>query len=189
MAVCDANYLFRLVDIGDTGRNSDGGVFANSTLGYAINNNLLSIPDPESLSRHFPPLPYVFVGDEAFQLTEHLMKPYPRAVLGLMERIFNYRLSRARRVIENTFGICAAHFRIFRRPIIAGLETVIRATKAIVALHNFLMKDRAPHDRYCPAGYVDSANKPGDWRKEVTDNLGLTEMVNCGSHNYSSEKI
>ena len=111
------------------------------------------------------------------------MKPYPRAVLGLMERIFNYRLSRARRVIENTFGICAALFRTYCRPIIPGRETVIRATKAIVALHKFLMKDRASYDRYCPAGYVDSVNKPGDWRKGVTDNLGLTEMVNCGSTN------
>ena len=46
MAVCDANYLFLLDDIGDTGRNSEGEVFANSTLGYAINNNL-SIPNPE----------------------------------------------------------------------------------------------------------------------------------------------
>ena len=39
MAVCDANYKFTLLDIGDSGRNSDGGVFSSSFLEIAINNN------------------------------------------------------------------------------------------------------------------------------------------------------
>ena len=68
------------------------------------------------------------------------MKPYPDQYLPLDERIFNYRLSRARRVIENTFGIAATRFRVFRRPIIAPEKKVILITKAVVALHNFLMR-------------------------------------------------
>ena len=115
------------------------------------------------------------------------MKPYPRAVLSLKERVFNYRLSRARQIIENTFGIAAARFRIFRRPIIAGVETATRATKAVVGLHNFLMKGRTFNDKYCPKDFVYTADRPGDWRKEADGNIGLIDATNLGSNNYSGD--
>ena len=51
------------------------------------------------------PLPFVFVGDDAFQLTESCMKTYGRKNMADDQRIFDYRLSRRRRVTENAFGI------------------------------------------------------------------------------------
>ena len=50
MAICNANYQFPMVDIGDSGRNSDGGVFSYSKMGESIKRNHLNIPDPEGLS-------------------------------------------------------------------------------------------------------------------------------------------
>ena len=39
IAVYNAKYEFTMVDIGDSGRQSDGRVFNNCSLGYAIENN------------------------------------------------------------------------------------------------------------------------------------------------------
>ena len=47
LAVCNADYSFILVDVDDSGRNSDGGVFKSSAIGYAIDNGPLHIPDPD----------------------------------------------------------------------------------------------------------------------------------------------
>lgn len=88
-----------------------------------------------------PKLPYVIVGDEAFALTSYMLRPYPRSNnLDLEKRVFNYRLSRARRIIECSFGILSARWRIFRRPLATTVENAISVVQATVCLHNFLMK-------------------------------------------------
>lgn len=53
-------------------------------------------------------MPYYFIGDDAFPLLKRMIKPYKpkrRERLDDEEEVFNYRLSRARRCIENAFGI------------------------------------------------------------------------------------
>ena len=142
MAICDANYEFTLVDIGDTGRNSDGGVFRNSKMGIAFESKLLHIPEPSEPTDSSIKLPYVLIRDKAFPLKNYLMKPYPKEILSLKERIYNYRLSCAHKIIENAFGILAARCRIFRKPIIAKEKVVINVAKAATALHNYLMHGR-----------------------------------------------
>ena len=83
------------------------------------------------------------------------MKPYPRETIQQAERIYNYRLSQSRRIIENCFGIAGARFRIFRKPIIGKVDTVFSITKAVVALHNCLMSNRnVATRRYCRSGYT-----------------------------------
>ena len=149
---------------------------------------ILKVPQPETTSSgHMFPYPYVFVRDDAFQLTDLFTKSYPRAVLSLKERIFNYRISRARRIIENTFGIAAALFRIFRRPIIAGVESVVRVTKAIIVLHNFLKYNSSFNDNYSPSGFINTDNRPGDWRSEAASDVALRNISNFGSNNYTRD--
>ena len=121
-----------------------------------------------------------------------MMKPYPFQNLTIPQKIVNYRLSRARRVIENAFGIAAARFRIFQRPIITRVSTVKSVTKAITALHNFLMYKYQVSDnenQYCPPNYVDSDGLqgvvPGQWRVEENQIMGLRDIDRLGSNNYS----
>ena len=59
------------------------------------------------------------------------------------ERIFNYRLSRSRRVVENTFGILANRFQIMFTTMTHYAETVNLITKACILLHN-IMRSRYP---------------------------------------------
>ena len=55
--------------------------------------------------------PLVMIGDEAFPLKEWLLRPYSgRYATTEAKRVFNYRLSHARRTIENTFGIITARY-------------------------------------------------------------------------------
>ena len=142
MAVVNSNYQFTMVDIGDAGCQSDGGVFAASNIGRALDEGLLNIPPPRHLYSDTKLFLFLLVGDEAFPLKEYLIKLYARASIKEKEQVPNYRISRPRRVVENTFGIRASRFRIFRRPIIASVDTVTSITKAVVMLHNYLMHSR-----------------------------------------------
>lgn len=91
-------------------------------------------------------VPHVLVGDEAFSLHEHLMKPYPRrqSVTDKSKAIYNYRLSRARRTTENTFGILCAYFRIFFQPIATAPETTDKIITSACILHNILRDANEP---------------------------------------------
>lgn len=151
LAVCDANGCFTMVDIGAEGRQGDAGVFANSGLPALLTTNEIRLPPPRCLPGSNMKCPFVILGDEAFPLMTNLMRPYPRSgQLNITRKVYNYRLSRARRVIEGAFGLLAARFRIYRRPIIASTPSVRRIVQATVALHNFAMNQdlaRPPNER------------------------------------------
>jgi len=107
MAVADANYRFVFVDIGAQGGQSDGGVFRDCNLAEALEGNFAGLPSAEPLPGDDNPFPFFLIGDDAFALRTWLMKPYPFRGLDVPQRTFNYRLSRARHVVENAFGILA----------------------------------------------------------------------------------
>ncbi|KAL6416940.1 hypothetical protein ACFW04_014772 [Cataglyphis niger] len=121
MVACDAQYKFTLFDVGAYGNESDSGILSRSNFGQALYGGTLNIPRSTArLPRSDKEVSYYFVGDEAFQMSTNLMRPYPGRSLNEQKSIFNYRRSRARRMIENTFGIFAAMWRIFRRIIYAN---------------------------------------------------------------------
>ena len=165
LALVDADYKFTVVDVGSNGRISDGGVLRESNLQAALDTNSLGIPPATSLPGRGTPVPYVIVADEAFPLKENLIKPFPAKSLDDALRVFNYRLSRARRVSENAFGILVHRFQIFQSTIPLEPEKVVLIVLAAVALHNYL---RTKSVEYSQA-VVDSETEaheivPGEWR-------------------------
>jgi len=102
----------------------------------------MNLPQQSAVEPSGPPLPYVLVADEAFALKRYMMRPYPRCGrLNRQKKVFNYRLSRARRVVESAFGIMAARWRIYRRPIISSISTAVKIVQATTCLHNFIIKN------------------------------------------------
>ena len=85
-------------------------------------------------------LPAVLIGDEAFSLRKEFLKPYSVKQLTRERNIFNYRLSPARRIIKNVFGILVAKFGIFKTHINIQLDNIKNAVMASCALHNFLRR-------------------------------------------------
>lgn len=139
MAICDGNYKFIYIDVGANGRISDGGVFNKCSFAMAMDDGILHLPKPQPLPGRDLNIPSVIVADDAFALKPNIMKPYPGRDLGLSQRVFNYRLSRARRCIENTFGIMSARFRLLRAPISLNAAKTRKVTLACCVLHNFLI--------------------------------------------------
>nr|CAI5822371.1 unnamed protein product [Callosobruchus analis] len=171
MAVVDADYCFTFADVGCQGRISDGGVIKNTSFYKKLQGNELHLPSDNALPNTEKVLPYVFVADDAFPLEEHIMKPYPGSHQeDSIERIFNYRLSRARRVVENAFGILSVVFRVLRKPMLLEPHKAAKVVLACIYLHNYLRRSKSSRNIYTRQDTfdqeIDGKIIQGSWRQE-----------------------
>ena len=123
-------------------------MYRNSSLFSLISQNALNLPPPRPLPKSkdssWTPfesneeVPFVFVADNAFPLSNICMKPYPENGVTDRKRVFNYRLSRFRRVTENAFGILTSVFRIFSTKINMHPDRGTSVILASLVLHNML---------------------------------------------------
>ena len=143
LAVVDPEYEFLYPEVGMNGRP------LQSPLKMALEDNTLNIPKPMPLSDGMD-IPYVLVGYYAFPLSHYMMKPYPQKNLCSDKSIFNYRLSRARRISENAFGILANRWRVFCKPFLLKPEKVKLITYSCLILHNFLRSESTSGKIYIP---------------------------------------
>lgn len=178
LAIVDANYKFIYIDVGTNGRVNDALVFSKSTFNEVLQTNTLNLPTEG-----------VFVGDDAFPLRKNIMKPYSmKRPLTIKERIFNYRLSRARRVSENAFGIMVSRFRVYEKPIPLQLQKVDQLIKATCVLHNWLRQSTTSTYPGVTDGMLDVENweegriKPGCWRQVKAE--GMKNATFLHSNNY-----
>lgn len=173
LAVVDANKRFIYIDVGSMGRYSDGGILSDSVFGQKLRTSNLNLPPMDVLYPGGPELPFVFIGDEAFPLMNNLMRAYPKSQLTDSRRIYNYRLSRARQVVEHAFGILSARWRVYKRPFECRIELVDKIVNATCALHNYLITN----------------NKiPGSETSSLINNNQLTKLTSSGFR-YSNESF
>ena len=106
LAVFSPNYEVLWADVGTNGRALDGAIWQRSDFKRLLSSEEkeLNLPQPKPLPGREKQIPHVLTGDDAFGLTSYLMKPCPRSQLTNEQRIFNYRISRMRRISENGFG-------------------------------------------------------------------------------------
>ncbi|XP_046395705.1 uncharacterized protein LOC124162968 [Ischnura elegans] len=198
LAMVDSCYKFIYIDVGCYGRISDGGVFNNSSLKTGIVNGALNLPNRSALKGRQSPLPYVVVADDAFALSTYLMKPYPFRNPAMKQRVYNYRLSRCRRIVENVFGLVANRFRVLRKPMLLHPERVKTVVLAICTLHNYLMEGKESVKRYAPVGTFDveatdtGIVADGSWRSEegIPDrNLIPLQTTQSRNHPKAAELV
>ena len=123
--------------MGSSGFSLDAQIFNRSNLREKIKSGSLGFPAPEPLGEGGPDLHYLLLRD-TFAMMQWMVKPYSRRQLTREERIANYRISRGRRVMVNTFGILGSKFRVLlctmkQRPRVGGDIVFTR-----VVLHNIL---------------------------------------------------
>lgn len=182
MAVVDAKYRFLMVDVGSNGCLGDRGVWARSPSREAIEKNVLNLPGKKPLNSGYE-VPHVFIGDEAFPLKDYFLRPYTASALNHQQRIYNYRLSRARRVVENAFGLLTAVWRVYTNPIAIKVENASKIVLATCLLHNLLRAKREMMETVDGENTASGKVLPGSWRNIQST---FTE-VRQASSNFSSQ--
>lgn len=171
IAIVNSNYEFIYVDVGKNGRLSDAGIIEFTRFYEELKKGKLELPDNNETVNN---LNFVFLSDEGFALHDNILRPYPQRELTEEKRIFNYRLSRARNCVENTFGLISSRFRLLQGAIHLCPEKASYAVLAICALHNFLRKRGSSYVTTTMFDRLDNNNlilKNGDWRENCNNEL------------------
>jgi hypothetical protein len=188
-ALAGPNYEVLWCDIGEPGSAGDAGIFNDSDLKRGIESGKIRLPPPEPLPGDDKDVPYFIIGDDAFGLKTWMMKPFGSQMLPHDERIFNYRLSRARRVVENTFGILSSRWRCLLTTLLQNPETVRTIVMACVTLHN-IMRARYPNLQNAMINSDEEVQNLRAWRDEcdLTD-IQAIPRGNTMSNNAKRQRL
>ena len=185
MSLVDADYKFIWVDIGAKGSASYAQIWNDCELKDAIKTGTIRFPDADPLPGNDDEhtMPYFIIGDDAFALHKWLMKPFYSNFMEHDECIFNYRLSRARRRVENAFGILANRFWAQLSTLGQEPETVKVIVMVCVCLHN-LLRMRYPSAQNDVVDREDANHNviPGAWTIcsfILTTGMGLSLRTYC----------
>ncbi|XP_040072845.1 putative nuclease HARBI1 [Ixodes scapularis] len=173
LALVDHRYLYRYVNVGFPGKCHDANVYGRSPLARLLESYQAAVPRVMG-GTEIPPL---VLCDQAFSLTQNLMKPFRHSLnYPQGKRDYNYALSKARRVVENTFGRLKARFRILPKRMEQRMENVNAVVRACCILHNVCetLNDRADQQ------WVTEALKIGEDAKQEQPSLSSLSATDRG---------
>ncbi|XP_071997852.1 uncharacterized protein [Engystomops pustulosus] len=171
IAVADTKYRFLAMDVGAYDSSGDSRVMEASLIKQKLLHEENSLPPPRPLPGTTQTLPFVMVSDEAFNVTPCQLRPFPRKGLDTRRRVFNYRLSRARRYIECTFGIMIKKWKILGTSIQLDVATVDAVVKACSVLHNYVLDHDGPD--VGAETSIPSLGTAINWQTSTTHDSGL----------------
>lgn len=132
--ICDHKYRIRNVCTGFPGRVHDARVFANSKIGQKCERGII-FNAPTKKIRGVE-VPVYFIGDPAYPLLPHLMKPYSYGGLTKEQQHFNFCLSSTRIIVENTIGRLKARWRFLNKKSNIYIGLVPEYIMCCCTLHN-----------------------------------------------------
>ena len=161
------NHLGHFIDIyvGWPGRVHDARVFVNSTL-YKRGQAGTLLPDwKKTISGK--EIPLLMLGDPAYPLLHWLMKAFPdNGSLTREQKTYNYRLSKARVVVEHAYGRLKGRWRCLLKRNDVLIDDLPKLVAACCVLHNICESRSESFDE--------------DWMQDVSDHHSVN------SHSTSS---
>lgn len=177
LASCDYSSKFTYIHVGSTGRNNDSHIFENSSL--KIFHERSEIFPQNSRIIGDINVPVLLIGDSAFKLSHYMMKPFPYSPnQPPLEKTFNFRLSKCRKVIENAFGELKARFRKIGRGLPVAPKNVIVIIHACCILHNFLKMENDD----IPSSWIQDA-------AEITREIQPNHTTSAGENDVTASAI
>ena len=134
--VVDAAYQFIDINVGWPGKVHDARVFANSAI---FKNGEASKLFPETKAKEINGvrIPVIIIADAAYPLLNWVQKPFPDHGNLSQEKLhFNYRLSRARMVVENAFGRLKGRWRCLLKQNEGNIDKMNNVVASCCILHN-----------------------------------------------------
>ena len=132
--IVDHSYHFIDINVGWPGSVHDAHVFAHSSLYSNITEKGL-LPDKNMVVNGIN-IPFFLIGDSAYSLKTWLMKPFTYNSLTQQQQYYNYRLCKARIVVENAYGRVKARWRRLMKRNNMRIEIIPTVISAACILHN-----------------------------------------------------
>ena len=111
LGMVDEDYKFLWISVGGNGTGSDAGIISEYSLRAALEENTIRFHPAEHLPQDYRNISYLIPAHGASPIRPWLMKPYSMKGMTHEQRVFNFRQSQARRVVENIFGILVQRWR------------------------------------------------------------------------------